>query len=166
MAWKSLIHLIKSGHKIPFDVNSMRVVYIDTDLDILAKATEELERQFEQIEKEGVIVDTPISVAIDLQILRTSDNPEKRQIGEILTHLDQINSRLSGIERNIESHSNPTNISDIRSGFYTIDGEGWCPKCGQVVYIGEDDEYLVCHKCHTNLVDFKPRNIGTARNRK
>lgn len=81
---KPLVQIIRRGEQLPFDVAGMRTVELDhTDLESAEEAKVEIARQIEALERNPQGVDTPISVAIDIQNLRQSDNPEKRTLDQV-----------------------------------------------------------------------------------
>lgn len=93
---KSVVQIIQSGESIPFDVAATRTIQVDhQDLDSVAKCKEELISQIHSVEKDPNLVDTPISIAIDLKFLRQSDNPLEKSNAEIISMLQDLKS-LSG----------------------------------------------------------------------
>lgn len=100
---KPLVQMIEKGEDIPFDIAATRIISIDrTDLDSVENAKEELKRQIRSVEEDDTKVDNPISVAIELQGLRSSGDPEERLFGAILTKLEEVASNVSKIENYIE----------------------------------------------------------------
>jgi hypothetical protein len=92
---KPVVQIIHATETIPFDIAASRTIHVDHhDLDSVAKAKEEIVRQIKSVEKNPNDVDTPISVAIDLQSLRQSENPLEKSNAEILTMLTDIRSTL------------------------------------------------------------------------
>jgi hypothetical protein len=92
---KPYVQMIQKGESIPFDVAGMRTIDVDhTDLDSVAGAKEELKRQMLSTALDGAKLESPISVAIDLDKLRRSDDPEKRQIGDILQGIAELRSLI------------------------------------------------------------------------
>lgn len=93
---KPVVQIINSTETIPFDVAASRTVHVDhRDLDSVAKAKEEIVRQIKSVEKNPSDVDTPISVAVELQSLRKSDNPLEKSYFEILAMLTDIRAAMS-----------------------------------------------------------------------
>ncbi len=84
--------LIQKGEGIPFDVAAVRTVEVDhRDLDSVDAAREELVRQMQSMRGKDK-VDSPISVAVDLELLRQSGNPEQRQLADVLTGVAELKS--------------------------------------------------------------------------
>lgn len=93
---KPVVQLIQIGEPIPFDVAQSRTVQVDhRDLDSAARCKEELVRQIGVAERNPGDVDTPISVAIDLQSLRQSENPLEKSNAEIMTMLQEIRAMVA-----------------------------------------------------------------------
>jgi hypothetical protein len=104
---KPVVQIIQSNETIPFDVAASRTIHVDHhDLDSAAKAKDEIVRQIKSVEKNPADVDTPISVAIELQLLRQSENPLEKSNAEILTMLSDIRSTLGDLR--------PIMLSDIQ----------------------------------------------------
>jgi len=74
---KPVVQIIKRDEKIPFDVTGQRTIHYDLDLDSAAACKEELINQIRAAEKDPEKVDSPVSTAIDLKVLRESAWPEK-----------------------------------------------------------------------------------------
>jgi hypothetical protein len=95
---KPFIQLIETGESIPFDVGSVRTVFLDHhDMDSVEVCKAEIQAHIHAIEESPQTpVETPVSVSIDLQQLRRSDNPLEKSSAEILealppsTHLCQV----------------------------------------------------------------------------
>jgi len=99
---KPLVQLIKTGEQIPFDVAGTRTISIDVnDLDSVDQAKKELMKQVESIERGKAEADTPISVALDLKILRESENPEQRSLADVVGALSELRSVIIGIEKKV-----------------------------------------------------------------
>jgi hypothetical protein len=97
---KPVVQLIQIDEPIPFDVAQSRTVQVDhRDLDSVARCKEELIRQIGVAEKNPGDVDTPISVAIDLQSLRQSENPLEKSNAEIMSMLQDIRAMVSDPRR-------------------------------------------------------------------
>lgn len=82
---KPLVQLIKQGEQILFDAAGTRTIHVDhRDLDSVQEAKKEIASQITSLEKDASKLETPISVSLDLQLLRQSDNPEQRSLGDVL----------------------------------------------------------------------------------
>jgi uncharacterized protein YjbI with pentapeptide repeats len=99
---KPLVQIIKKGEPIPFDVAATRTIHVDHhDLDSVAEAKTEIIRQIKSLE-EGVEFQTPISVALDLQMLSHSEDPESQSIVEILQAVYDLRSSVSALHGRFE----------------------------------------------------------------
>jgi len=101
---KPLVQMIKRGEQIPFDVAGTRTIYVDhKDLDSVEEAKEEIGKQVRVLEKDPSNIETPISVSLDLQLLRQSDNPEQRSLGDLLAVVTELRSGLSNLEKRLDN---------------------------------------------------------------
>jgi hypothetical protein len=109
---KPLIQIIQKEEKIPFDVAGMRTVPIDhRDLDSVQEAKQEIERQVKAVtRKKPDEIESPISVSVELQALRHSDNPEERSFAEFVTVVAELRSGLDSIEKRL---ANPENLMPL-----------------------------------------------------
>ena len=95
---KPIVQLIQIGEPIPFDVAQSRTIQVDHhDLDSVAKCRGELTKHINKVEKDPTDVDTPISVAIDIQSLRQSENPLEKSSAEIISMLQDLRSKVEEI---------------------------------------------------------------------
>lgn len=93
---RPIVQIIHATETIPFDVAASRTVHVDhRDLDSVARAREEIIKQIKHVETHPEDVDTPISVAMELQSLRKSDNPLEKSYAEILSMLADIRSGMA-----------------------------------------------------------------------
>lgn len=92
---KPVVQIIHGSEAIPFDVAASRTIHFDHhDLDSAAKAREEIVRQIKSAERNPKDVDTPITVALELQQLRQSDNPLEKSNAEIITMLQEMRTLI------------------------------------------------------------------------
>jgi hypothetical protein len=95
---KPVVQIIEIGESIPFDVAATRTIQIDhRDLDSAARCRDELARQIKAVEDDPSQVDSPISVAVDLQSLRRSENPLEKSNAEILSMLQEIRAAIGEV---------------------------------------------------------------------
>jgi hypothetical protein len=108
---KPVVQIIQTGDPIPFDVAPSRMIQVDHhDLDSAAQAKNEIVRQIRSVEKNSTDVDSPISVAIELQFLRQSDNPVEKSNAEIITMLQDLRKGIIEIKDGLS-----TRIADIEN---------------------------------------------------
>ena len=67
----------------------------------LKKAKKELKKQIEAVEENPSLVDSPISMAVDLKILKQSNNPESKTILDLTKMVSDINFIVRDIKTNI-----------------------------------------------------------------
>ena len=93
---KPMVQIMQKGEKIPFDVAGQRTIPIDhTDLDQAAAAKDAIIRQIKEVEDDPNDLETPISMSLDLQALRSSENPQDRSLADVLSELSDIKIALS-----------------------------------------------------------------------
>ena len=103
---KPVVQIIHAADAIPFDIAASRTIHVDHhDLDSAARAKEEIIRQIHSVEKNPAYVDTPISVAIELQSLRQSENPLEKSNAEILTSSQRCGVRSAISAKNLEGRA-------------------------------------------------------------
>lgn len=107
---KPLVQIIEKGERIPFDVAGLRTVHVDhRDLDSVAAAKEEICRQISEIEKNPEDVESPISLSLELQKLRQSDDPDDRGMADLISMVSDLRSTLqSTLARNSSLHNDLT----------------------------------------------------------
>ena len=106
---KPLVQLIQKGDKIPFDVAGMRTIQVDhKDLDSVDEAKKDIEKQIKSVESKSTDdIDSPITVSIELQALRQSDNPEQRSMAEFVSVVGELRSDIAEINHRF---SDPRNL--------------------------------------------------------
>ncbi len=93
---KPLVQIIQKGERIPFDVAGTRTVHFDHhDLDSVECAKNEIIDQIKALEKDPSDIETPISVSLDLQNLRQSENPEDRSLAELVSVITELRSGIN-----------------------------------------------------------------------
>jgi len=101
---KPYVQIIQKGERIPFDVAGMRTVEIDhTDLDSVAQAKEEIKKQITHTAKNPTKVESPVSTAIDFESLRRSGDPEKRQLADIMTAVQNLGKTVIYLAKKLEA---------------------------------------------------------------
>jgi hypothetical protein len=95
---KPLIQIIRKSEQIPFDVAGTRTIPVDhIDLESVEDAKKEIARQATWLEKKPQDVESPITVALELQLLRQSDKPEERSLADVVSSLSEIKATLQKI---------------------------------------------------------------------
>lgn len=101
---KPLVQIMKKGEQIPFDVAATRTIFVDhRDLDSVAEAKTKIVDQIRELEKGTSDVETPISVSLDLQLLRQSEKPEDRSLADLVAVISGLRGDLGKMETKIDS---------------------------------------------------------------
>jgi len=101
---KPLVQIIRKGEQIPFDVAGTRTIHVDhRDLDSVEEAKKEIGSQILALEKDSSKLETPISVSLDLQMLRQSDDPEERSLADVLSVVTEMRSSIASIEKRLDA---------------------------------------------------------------
>jgi len=105
---KPLVQIIQEGEDIPFDVHGMRTIDVNhQDLDSAANAKIEIERQIEAVEQPGAKIESPISMTVDLQSLRQSDNPEQRTLADIVSGMAEMRNAMASMQKQLDGITAP-----------------------------------------------------------
>lgn len=111
---KPVVQIIHATESIPFDVAASRTIHVDHhDLDSAARAKEEIVKQIRSVERNPTEVDTPISVAIELQLLRQSDNPLEKSNAEIITMLQDLRTTVVELREERRFRVHPGMIEEL-----------------------------------------------------
>lgn len=95
---RPLVQLIQKGEPIPFDVAATRTVQVDHhDMDSVEEAKAEITRQMQAAEKDAQELDSPISVAIDRQVLQRSGNPVQEELARLSQAVAALRVEMGGI---------------------------------------------------------------------
>lgn len=106
---RPIVQLIQKGEQIPFDVAGTRTLYVDHhDLDSAAEAKDQIIEQIRALEEDPADIETPISVSLDLQKLRGSENPEDWYMQEVLSALTGLSSSLRDWQDGNREHMDST----------------------------------------------------------
>lgn len=100
---KPLVQIIRKDEQIPFDVAGTRTIHVDhRDLDSVEAAKTDIISQVHSLERaDAGPIETPISVSLDLQLLRQSENPEQRSLADLLAVISEIRSDMTKIQMRI-----------------------------------------------------------------
>jgi hypothetical protein len=97
MVRKPYVQIIHKSQQQPFDVSSLRSLpYNHLDLDEAVQAKEDLEAAIRAVKNEYEI-HNPITAAIDLKSLTKSDNPEQRQIAELVQGMSTLQNTVNSL---------------------------------------------------------------------
>ena len=99
---KPVVQVIEADQRIPFDVQSTRVVKYRLDLDSVAKAREQISLQIESSLLPQFEVESPLTIVAKIDELTRSTMPETQVIMQTLSdQIENMNKDLSEIRRSI-----------------------------------------------------------------
>lgn len=99
---KPLIQLIKKGELIPFDVAATRIIQFDLqNLDSVEAAKNEIIAQAKSLELGKNDSDNPISVSLDLKMLKESGNPEERSLADIVEAISDLRLTITSVDKGL-----------------------------------------------------------------
>lgn len=99
---KPVIQLIQADQAPPFDVVGLRTIFVDhRDLESVDACRRELRKQIRDVQSGGEAAESPISVAVDLEQLRRSENPVEKSAGEILESLADLRRMVRGLTHEV-----------------------------------------------------------------
>jgi len=100
---KPLIQVIKKGEVLPFDVSGIRTIEIDpADVDSIEAAKLDIADQIRAIEQGTNEIQTPFTVALNLKILKGSENVERQSLAGIVETVTEMKKSLLAIEETTE----------------------------------------------------------------
>lgn len=101
---KPLVQLIKKGELIPFDVAATRIIQFDLhNLDSVDAAKLEIIAQVKSLEAGKNDTDNPISVSLDLKMLKESGDPEERSLADIVEAISDLRLTITSSEKGFPS---------------------------------------------------------------
>jgi hypothetical protein len=101
---KPLVQLIKKGELIPFDVAATRIINFDLhNLDSVEAAKEELSAQVTSLESGKNDTDNPVSVSLDLKMLKESGDPEERSLADIVEAISDLRLTVTSLDKGLHS---------------------------------------------------------------
>jgi hypothetical protein len=88
---KPYIQIIGQGERIPFDVAGVRTLSVDhTDLDSVDKCKKDIGGQIRALENSSSDVESPVSVAVEIESLKRSAQPVDKYLAEIRETLSRL----------------------------------------------------------------------------
>lgn len=102
---KPVIQLMQKGEPLPFDVAGTRTIVVDyRDLDSVEDAKKQLAQYVENAVNASVGgLDSPISLALDLQMLRESSDPQKASLADIVERMTGVQGAVLSIQSLLDS---------------------------------------------------------------
>jgi hypothetical protein len=91
-----VIHMARAGERLPFDISGFRTIFFDlSDLDSVAEGKSALAKQVQNVV--GTTFESPVSVALNLQRLEGSANPQDRLVADLLSAFSDLKNELKGL---------------------------------------------------------------------
>ena len=159
---KPVIHLIGKDETIPFDVSDFRAITIAIDdLEIVDRAKTDIANQLESIGDNPKPMQTPISVAKAIDLLKDSENPSEKMMGQLVEDVSSLRAEVRSM-RTPDHGSRPPKVTKV--GLMALDLV--CSRCGrhEVLRGSTGDSHtkimeehgwtlipkagLFCQKCH------------------
>jgi hypothetical protein len=101
---------------IPFDVAGTRTIHVDHhDLDSVEAAKHEIIEQIGALERDDADIETPISISLDLQLLRQSERPEERSLADLVSAVGDLRTGVSNIESRFGTREQPGLLEQLRA---------------------------------------------------
>lgn len=118
---KPLIQIIQKGEQMPFDVAGMRTIQVDhQDLESVEETKLSIIDQVKSLESSSADIETPISMAYDLQLLRQSEKPEDRSLADLVTAVGDLRTGLSKIESRVGSKEQQVLLDEIQTELHKL----------------------------------------------
>ncbi len=102
---KPFVQMIRKNETIPFDVATARTIRYDFDVDSAQDAIDEITRQIKSLKSDPTDIETPISMSLDLQSLRTVTDQQSNGLHQVLPLLEDISAAV---------HNNSNEITRLR----------------------------------------------------
>lgn len=99
---RPFVQIIEEGDSIPFDVFGMRTIKVNHhDLESVDRAKKDLVAQINSIRKEGYEVTSPFSSALNWDSLRRSEDPNKRELSDLIAAINELKSEVRSIKEDL-----------------------------------------------------------------
>lgn len=93
---KPVVHIAEVGEQLPFDVAGFRTIWVNhRDLDSVEDAKKHLMEYIKSARLSGAPVDSPVSTAVDIEMMRKSGSEEGQHMAQVLSTLALVHSKLS-----------------------------------------------------------------------
>jgi len=121
---KPLVQLIEKGEIIPFDVAATRIIQFDIkDLDSVHTAKAEILSQVKSLEAGKNESHNPVSVSLDLKMLKESSNAEERSLADIVEAISDLRLSIASVDKRLntpEVLQTPKQVEDIKNMIETL----------------------------------------------
>jgi hypothetical protein len=97
------VQIIDEKDRLPFDVAGVRSIqFSHSDLDSVNSARDEITKQIRAMLETDSPCESPITVAVDLNTLSKSTNPEDRRIGDVLTAIAELKQQFGVLQHQLD----------------------------------------------------------------
>ena len=118
---KPFVQLIKKGERIPFDVAGTRTIHFDHhDLDCVELARKTIVDQLRSLESDPSDLETPISVSLELQLLKQSEKPEERSLADLVGAVSDLRASLAKVENKIGTQDEGGALDEIQAAIHSL----------------------------------------------
>lgn len=98
---KPCIQLIKSTESIPFDISDLRTIQYGLGVEEADQAKQQIRSQLESLEDGDTEFDNPISRSAEMRSLRESENPEDKNLAEVLQTMSRLDRKIEKLENEL-----------------------------------------------------------------
>jgi hypothetical protein len=100
---KPYIQLLEIGEPLPFDVAGVRTISLDhRDLDSVENCKSEILRYLKGFESGSESIDSPVTVAIEIEQLRLSSKPIEQHLAEIKQQFQEVHYYIGYAQGGLE----------------------------------------------------------------
>lgn len=109
-----MVQLIKKGEVIPFDIAATRIIQFDVlSLDNVELVKIEIAKQIKSIEAGKSDADNPISVSLDLKMLKASGNPEQRSLADVVEAITDLRAAVTLVDKKVSSGEGTASVKQF-----------------------------------------------------
>lgn len=92
---KPIVQMVQKGQELPFDVSGMRTIQYDLDLEGATQAKDDIEKYVEVLLSEDYEVESPVTIAAQIEDLARTGKPENRAIIQsVMEQLEILTQKL------------------------------------------------------------------------
>lgn len=116
---KPVILMMETGQTIPFDLANQRTIFYNiNDLNVAESAKEELAKHIRNVQG-GDEGENPISLAMDLMVLKSSGDADQRSIAEVVGLISDLRAMMVEANQRVEYLANrgQVNVAGYRDIF-------------------------------------------------
>jgi len=107
------VQIIDEREPLPFDVANVRSIsFTHQDLDSATMARTEIVKQMRSMMGSDKPIESPITAAVDLNTMRTSEKPGDRHFAELLTAIAELKQQVTSLQ---QQGAVPASLTDLRS---------------------------------------------------